>query len=282
MGDFCCSCAVHEKVRSSIVGGLFYPDDEEETRSRLESFNLKRGKGGKARVILAPHGSWDISGSIAGSAFSAASGRGSGEISRVVILGPIHNIKEEGLFLTDSDSFFTPLGKIPVDRETRDEFASCSTRFEVNDIPHLIEHSIEVLLPFIDYCFPGAAIVPILLAGTRPNLISVLARSLRLVLEPVMHESLIVVSCNLAMDRDEAKALRQAEECIELLKAKDARTFGSGLVSGRISACGGGLIVSLLESGLEAELEAELISGPIVKSRDEKNRAVCYGAFSYT
>jgi AmmeMemoRadiSam system protein B len=278
-----CEC---EKVRSPVVGGLFYPDTEEEINERLLSFRMEEGKG-RAQAILAPHGSWDISGNIAGAAFSAAMGRVENPngifpgISRVVILGPVHKHGEEGIFLTDSNYFLTPLGNIPVDGETRDELASCSTCLEINDIPHLTEHSIEVLLPFIKYCFPDAAIVPILMEGTRPALISVLARALRLVLEPVMRESLIVVSCNLAMNSDGKQALQEAEECVRLLRDKDAEAFASGLKNGRISACGGGLIAGLLECGLVSDLAAGVISRPIVTSRDEKNRTVYYGALSY-
>ncbi|MDR1418835.1 MAG: AmmeMemoRadiSam system protein B [Treponema sp.] len=277
---------VCEKVRSPVVGGLFYPDNGEETEEQLLRFRMKEGKG-LAQAILAPHGSWDISGNIAGAAFSAAMGRAEkaggnlSGVSRVAILGPIHKAHEEGIFLTDSDCFLTPLGNIPVDREMTDELASCGTRLEINDIPHLAEHSIEVLLPFVKYCFPGAAIIPVLMGGTRPALISVLARALRLVLEPVMDESLIVVSCNLAMNGARELALEEAEECVRLLRGKDAETFGRGLREGRISACGGGLIAALLECGLVSDLAADVISGPIVTSRDEKNRTVYYGALSY-
>jgi AmmeMemoRadiSam system protein B len=44
-----------------------------------------------------------------------------------------------------------PLGDLPVDRESGEELASCSTIFEINDMPHLREFSIEVLLPFAKY-----------------------------------------------------------------------------------------------------------------------------------
>jgi AmmeMemoRadiSam system protein B len=277
---------VSEKVRSAVVGGLFYPDNEEEAKERLLLFHMEEGKG-RARAILAPHGSWDISGGIAGAAFSAAMGRAEnsggkpGGVSRVVILGPVHKTREDGIFLTDSGCFLTPLGNIPVDREMTDELASCGTCLEINDIPHLAEHSIEVLLPFVKYCFPQAAVTPVLMGGTRPSLISALARALRLVLEPVMDESLIAVSCNLAMNIAGVKALEEAEECVRLLCGKDSESFGRGLREGKISACGGGLIAALLESGLVSDLAAGIISGPVVTSRDEKNRVVYYGALSY-
>ncbi|MDR2370011.1 MAG: AmmeMemoRadiSam system protein B [Treponema sp.] len=275
MQDFARIC---ERTRSPVVGGLFYPEAREETEACLASYRMEQGNGG-ALAILAPHGCWDISGAIAGEAFAAAGTERN--ISRVVVLGPIHKNTEDGLFLTDSDCFLTPLGGIRVDGEIRDELASCSTRFEINDIPHLTEHSIEVLLPFIKYRFPGASIVPILMGGTRPSLISALGLSLRLVLEPILRECLIVISCNFAMDKDSNRAFRQAEDCIRLLLEKNAGDFGRGLRDGMISACGGGLIAGFLESGIASDLKAEVVSRPVEKSKDEKDRIVYYGALSY-
>jgi AmmeMemoRadiSam system protein B len=275
MEDFTEIC---ERTRSPIVGGLFYPDNREETEERLASFRMEQGKG-SALAILAPHGSWDISGNIAGEAFSATGTERS--ISRVVILGPIHRNGVDGLFLTDSDCYLTPMGSIRVDSGIRDELASCSTCFEINDIPHLTEHSIEVLLPFIKYRFPKASIVPVLMGGTRPSLISALGRSLRLVLEPILKECLIVVSCNFAMDSSRQRAFRQAGDCVRLLLEKSAEDFGKGLRDGKISACGGGLIAGFLESGIASDLEAKVVSRPVEKSKDEKDRIVYYGALSY-
>ncbi|MDR1903650.1 MAG: AmmeMemoRadiSam system protein B [Treponema sp.] len=51
---------------------------------------------------------------------------------------------------------------------------------------HLTEHSLEVLLPLVKCCFPSAEIVPVLMGGSRQSLISVLARTLNLVLETRM------------------------------------------------------------------------------------------------
>jgi AmmeMemoRadiSam system protein B len=274
-----------EKVRSPIVGGMFYPEDETDATDQLITFRVEKETGGFASAIIAPHGAWDISGKIAAAAFSAAAGRygqeNGGDISRVVILGTIHDKNENGIFLSDSDSFQTPLGNLPVDRECCDELLSCSTLFELNDIPHLKEHSIEVLLPFVKYCFPHARIVPILMGNNRQVLISTLARGLRLVFEPVMENTLVAVSCNLSMNNNEEAARTQAEECVRLLMAKRSAEFNAGIQNGRISACGGALAASLLESGLVENLEAGFVSGDLIHAKGEENKTVYYGAISY-
>ncbi|MDR3166812.1 MAG: AmmeMemoRadiSam system protein B [Treponema sp.] len=275
-----------EKIRSPVVGGLFYPEEKKKLETRLRSFGLERGKGGNAAAIIAPHGAWDISGTIAGAAFSAAGGRESGEncrraLSGVVVLGTIHDPNEEGLFLSDSDFFETPLGNLPVDFELNQELASCSTLFEINDSPHLREHSIEVLLPFIRYFFPPVPIVPVLMGSARHSLISALARGLRIVLEPRMKELLLVISCNLSKNNNKTRSLLQAEECIRLLQEGESEKFISGIYSGRISACGGALAASVLESGLLSDKAVRLVSGPLLCAREEDGQIIYYGALSF-
>jgi AmmeMemoRadiSam system protein B len=277
--------SITERIRSPMVGGMFYPEDETETIDRLIAFGEGKETGGCAAAIIAPHGAWDISGSIAGAAFSAAAGRyGSrekGDISQVVILGTIHDKKEDGIFLSESDSFQTPLGNLPVNREFCDELLSRNTFFELNDIPHLREHSIEVLLPFIKYYFPHVSIVPILMGNSRQILISTLARALEHVFEPVMEDTLLVVSCNLSMNNNADLARIQAEECVRLLLGKKAAEFSAGIQNGRISACGGALAAALLESGLVNRLEASFASDGLIHAKGEENKTVYYGAISY-
>jgi AmmeMemoRadiSam system protein B len=264
---------------------MFYPDEETDAVDRLTAFRVEKETGGRAAAIIAPHGAWDISGRIAGTAFSAAAGRygseKSGDIEQIVILGTIHNKNDEGIFLSESDSFQTPLGNLPVDRALSNELLSCSTLFELNDIPHLKEHSIEVLLPFIKYCFPFVSIVPILMGNSRPTFISALAQALRIVFEPIMEDTLVVVSCNLSMNNNEDLARVQAEECVRLLMEKRSAEFSAGIRNGRISACGGALAASLLESGLVDRLEANFVSGSLIHAKGEENKTVYYGAISY-
>ena len=272
--------ALEERVRSPVVGGMFYPDDKTEALACIRSFGLERGRGGNAQAVIAPHGAWEISGPLAGAAFAAASGRtGGNSPSRVVIMGPIHDRREDGLFLSNSHSFQTPLGDIPVDEEITEELESCSPLFEVNDIPHLREHSLEVLLPFVKYCFPRAAIVPILMGQPRAPVIAALAYALKIVIEPVLEDTLLVVSFNLAAGPTDGAARYMAEECMRLCAGKNAAGFRTALLDGRINTCGGGPVASLLQSGLVDALRP--IPQPLIRVKGEADTTVYYGALSF-
>ena len=274
--------ALEKRVRSPIVDGLFYPEDMTGILSYMQNIGLKRGKGGLAQAIIAPHGAWEISGSLAGAAFASAAGRtGLKSPSRVVLMGPIHDKREEGIFLTNSHSFQTPLGDIPVDQEASGWLESYSPLFEVDDIPHLHEHSIEVLLPFVKHCFPHASIVPILMGQPQPQYTSVLAHALRAVFEPVMENTLLVISLNLASHSSEAAALNMADEFVRLFREGKHGELCAALQDGRITSCGGALVAALLQSGLIDTAHSRVASDSLLSARTEQDKIVYYGAFSF-
>jgi AmmeMemoRadiSam system protein B len=271
-----------KRVRSPIIDGLFYPEDRAGVLSYMRSIGLEQGKGGLAQAIIAPHGAWEISGTLAGAAFASAGGRtGRKSPSRVVVMGPVHDNREEGLFLTNSHSFQTPLGDILVDQDASRWLESYSPLFEVNDIPHLHEHSIEVLLPFVKYCFPHASIVPILMGRPQEQYISVLAQALHAVFEPIMVNTLVVVSFNMAAHSGEEAAFDMAGECLRLFKEGSHEELCSALQNGRITGCGSALISALLRSGLMKKKHPRIASDSLLSAWGEQDRTVYYGAFSF-
>jgi len=274
--------ALEKRVRSPIVDGLFYPEDMTSVLAYMQSTGLKRGKGGLARAIIAPHGAWEISGSLTGAAFASAGGRtGRKSPSRVVIMGPIHDDHEEGLFLTNSHSFQTPLGDILVDQEASGWLESYSPLFKVDDIPHLHEHSIEILLPFVKYYFPQAGIVPILMGRPQEHYVSVLAHALKAVFEPLMDDTLLVISFNMAMHQGETAALNMADECLRLFREEKYNELCLAFQNGRIASCGGALFAALLQSGLMDMARPCIPSDSLLSARGERGGIAYYSAFSF-
>ena len=272
--------AQKKRVRSPVGAGMFYPEERKEMLDYLRSYDLEEGKGGYAQAIIAPHGAWSYSGQLAAEAFSSALGR-SDDIKNVIILGPCHDKRENGLFLSNSYAFHTPLGNITVDQEMTEQFEFCSSFFEINDIPHLAEHSIEILLPFVKYCFPQASIVPILMGQPKAQYIYDLAQALKTVISPVLNETLIVISCNLSCDNDRATARLLAEEVLQLFSERNSPALASGILDGRLNACGGALVASLFESGLLSKTHTCSIADNLVSAVGSENNTVYYGELSY-
>jgi len=274
--------SLEKRVRPPVVDGLFYPEDGAAALVYMKETGLKRGKGGLARAIIAPHGAWELSGSLAGAAFAAAGGRtGKKSPSRVVIMGPIHENGEEGIFLTNSHLYQTPLGDISVDHEASEWLESYSPLIKVNDIPHLYEHSIEVLLPFVKYYFPQTPVVPILMGGQKKQHVRILANALRAIFEPEMENTLLVVSFNMGVHSKEATALNMARECRQLFREGRHDELRTAFQDGRITGCGGALVAALLQSGLVDACCPSLASDLLLSAKGERDKTVYYGAFSF-
>ena len=268
------------RKRSPVVDGIFYPESPVSLAAKLSSWGLKEdfpASGGQ--TILAPHGAWELTGDIAASAFAGVQKqRGGRNITRVLLLGTHHHADEAGIYLSESASFETPLGGLKVDQGLNQKLASCSTLIRINDVPHLSEHSLEVLLPLVKYCFPNALIVPILMSGGKPALISALAKALKITIEEYIEESLIIISSTISQNADADLAQSMAEEFSALLEDMNARAFLARLAEGRISACGGALMGAMLESGLLGGKHFSALL-PMMNGKGEQGETVYYGAF---
>ena len=288
------------KRRSPTLAGIFYPEDPKAAEAVLRAFEsgsrqLRPPTGDAALALIVPHAGWDLSGRVTSDAFAAASGR---KVSTVVIVGPIHEnslhgsalhkrslqrSEEEGLFLSESEYFETPIGDLPVDRELCGELESCGTFFFINDSPHLAEHSIEILLPFVKRTFPSAAIVPVLVGGNRAPIVTTLARGLDLVFGPIADSTLFVVSTNLCAKIAAQTANEHADRFAACLSAGEPELILDGLANGTISACGAAGCAALLETVFLGGGKAVPLSASDSSGRPEHDplKLVRYGSFAF-
>ncbi|MDR1930133.1 MAG: AmmeMemoRadiSam system protein B [Treponema sp.] len=295
-------------IRYPVLSGIYYPEDPETLEELIRSFESGEdadGSGGtggerpgvpwgkqrtggisdgfsphsreKARAVIAPHGAWAHCGGAAAAAFRACRGRNP---LRVVLLGVLHGGGRRGILLSNSDSFETPLGRIPVDARTGEELSSCSTIIEIDDAPHLREHSLEVLLPFVKYYFPDAAIVPILMGFPSRNRIRALAGALRVVFQDRSGSTLFVISSCLSNAPAETEARKQAELFLRLLAEGDLPALKNGIFNGGISACGAAPAAALLESGLMEGYGPRFLQNEAGAIPHDAG-CVCYGSVAY-
>ena len=275
----------HKRYRAAALAGIFYPHEEMFVNSVLRSFGLSQNPEVGAACIFAPHGNWNILGNSIASAYKSLAGTRDAPghtVSRVVLLGSIHCTRDEGLFVSESDYFETPLGNLTVDKYVNEELMSCNTLFELNDIPHLRENTAEVHFPFIKFLFPQATFVPLLVGGSKAGTISALASALRIVFEPVMDETLFIISSNLSSHLDPDTSRVQSEEFTSLINRKDNYGIIQGIHNGRITACGAALAGALLESGLLDNTDVTRIENSGGSVLDEDEKTIFYAALNFS
>ena len=181
------------KQREAVVAGQFYPESAQVLRAEIGSFLTPLIEPEiQAHALIVPHAGYCYSGAVAGEAYAYLKSIAV-NIKRVVLLGPSHRVALQGCAISDYDLFTSPLGKIEVDNEQYDELLKLE-EVSLSDQAHLWEHSLEVQLPFLQYCLTDFKLVPIVVGYCQPRTISDILSVLK-VNDP---STLVVVSSDLS------------------------------------------------------------------------------------
>ncbi|UCF17491.1 MAG: AmmeMemoRadiSam system protein B [Phycisphaerales bacterium] len=151
------------QTRKAVVAGQFYPGQHEscvdQINECLEARSLSESLPDTIRAGVVPHAGWAFSGSLAALVFWAIRQQHE-KVNTFVIFGAAHSFLGSTPAVCDRGVWQTPLGEVFVDEELADAVLATGSAL-ADPHAHLSEHSIEVQVPFIQYLFPGAKILPI-------------------------------------------------------------------------------------------------------------------------
>ncbi|MGC9043887.1 MAG: AmmeMemoRadiSam system protein B [Myxococcota bacterium] len=168
-----------KEVFLPVVAGSFYPATESEVRDMLYSFNrqVKKTVEKKEDVLglISPHAGYIYSGRTAAYAFKLVEGK---KYDIIVVMAPSHRMRGNKAVLLNYSSYKTPLGEIPIDRDTITELLKDSKNFISEPAYFKVEHSLEVQLPFIQYYLKEPKIVPIIVPVFDKSILRNIADSL--------------------------------------------------------------------------------------------------------
>jgi AmmeMemoRadiSam system protein B len=153
-------------ARRPIVAGQFYPGTDKQCRDEIADYLAERPLGGiklpeKISAGIVPHAGWTFSGDLAGMVFAAIA-KVEERIDTFVIFGAVHSFLGPAAAVYDTGSWLTPMGEVKIDKELAAAICKKSPAAKSNPDAHQHEHSIEVQIPFIQYLFKDAKIVPIM------------------------------------------------------------------------------------------------------------------------
>jgi len=151
------------QIRRPAVAGQFYPGSATECKMELEEFldtgALPTELPEKIVSGIVPHAGWIFSGQLAALVFAAIKKQNK-NVDTFCIFGAAHRYFGQQPAIDTSDAWQTPLGNIDVDEDLAQAVLKTGTAIADPDA-HRGEHSIEVQVPFVQYFFPGAKILPI-------------------------------------------------------------------------------------------------------------------------
>ena len=151
-------------IRKPAVAGTWYPADPDDLRKMLDTFfeNAKKPPiPGEIIGLVSPHAGFAYSGLIAAHSYKQVVGK---KFDVVFVVGPSHREYFRGASVFTGRGYETPLGVIPVDRETAADLIAQDEIVHAGWEGHRQEHSLEAQLPFLQYALGEFKLVPIVIA----------------------------------------------------------------------------------------------------------------------
>jgi MEMO1 family protein len=225
------SVCLAENIRKPVYAGSFYPADKPEiiqnigiltSKSKDTRFTAPSGKSLKA--IIMPHAGYIYSGLTASHASLVLT---ENRFSKVILMGPDHRIGFTGCTISDSEMYETPLGKVKI-HEDVSKLRLQKELFHSIPVSDKNEHSLEVVLPFLQTYLKKFELIPIIAGFSDYNKI---AESI----DPVIdNKTLLVASSDLSHYLPYKEAIVKDKETIGMILNLEKEK----LIKRENSACG--------------------------------------------
>ncbi len=181
-----------ERVRpAECADDMWYPRDADALARQIDEFLSQADPPslpGKPAALISPHAGIRYSGPTAAAAYKTVKGQ---MYKRVIVLGFSHRTGfEGGAILPKVTAYATPLGNIPVDRQSCDRLLK-EKEFAPHEDVHHGEHSLEIQLPFLQRVLSGFQLVPILVGNDNPDVYDRMATAIAALVDD---ETLLVAS----------------------------------------------------------------------------------------
>ncbi|MBN2309824.1 MAG: AmmeMemoRadiSam system protein B [Candidatus Hydrogenedentes bacterium] len=170
------------QVRPPVGPGVWYPADPAQLRAAVEQYIAEADVvplPGRVVGCIVPHASYPACGAVAAHAFKPLQ---RGQYDRVIVLAPSLYATFRGCSIASVPYYRTPLGDIPLDADAV-RHLSASPLFNIRSLvyggrayqnPHVQrvalherEHSVEVVLPFLQVQLGDFNLVPIVMGELK-------------------------------------------------------------------------------------------------------------------
>ena len=236
-------------VRTPVVAGSFYPGTASEINLMLDRILASEKPG-----IDYSHAGKEIIGCVvphAGYVYSAYEALHFFEILRqsgkqygtFVIINPNHTGYGQAIELDAHDAWRTPLGIVETDREMISEM-----ELSAGTVAQSQEHSAEVMLPLLQktqsYSYK---ILPISILKQNPDNARELARKLHDASEKLDRKIMVIASSDFSHFERPEDGHAKDELVLEQIRARNTGKLYETVLRKRISVCGYGPIMTLME-----------------------------------
>ena len=153
-------------IRKPVYAGSFYPGTRSELTTFIEKLtdrakqtNVQNLPHTSIKALIMPHAGYIYSGLTAAHISLVLK---ENQFNRVIVLAPDHRVGFKGSAISDATAYETPLGLIRL----HDDAAGLrrqSNLFQTIQASDRLEHSVEVVLPFLQYFLKKFELIPIVI-----------------------------------------------------------------------------------------------------------------------
>ncbi len=223
------------EVRPPAVAGHFYPASPKELREEVSSFLTPSAPKTDCLGCIMPHAGYTYSGAVAGATASRLKPK-----DVIFLVGPNHTGYGTPFSVMASGAWETPLGRVPVNGQLAECLVSSSDIFAADATAHLMEHSLEVELPFLQEAMDDFSIVPLTIASDREaGLFEAGERIAGLIeREGLRERALIVASSDMTHYEPREEARKKDMAAIDAVLALDPAKLLQVVRQKEITMCG--------------------------------------------
>ena len=240
-------------VRPSPIAGTWYEGDATGL-ARIVDDSLNDAQlpelDGEVIAVIAPHAGHLYSGAVAGYAFSAIRGRSP---DLVAVIGPMHHPYTQPLITTAHDAYSTPLGNVPIDKETLhelDEALKSELDVRLSPVSNDPEHSLEIELPFLQRTLKNKwKLLPVMVRAQEPRVSEGLGKALAKVL--ANKNFILVASTDLSHFYNQKTALTYDRAMLDQIEAFSPEGAFDVERAGKGFACGLGAFTAVMWASRE-------------------------------
>jgi AmmeMemoRadiSam system protein B len=222
--------------RIPAVANMFYPGDKARLKEQLSTFVKPVPEPRRVLAAISPHAGYIYSGGVAGAVFSQIR-----IPNTVVILGPNHRGIGASIALSASGIWDMPLGPVPINQDLAESILRVSTSgVKIEDDPeaNVMEHSIEVQVPFLQFLRPELKIVPIAVSHVTYDACKEIGRALVQAIQDYGKEVLLVASTDMTHYESQKSAQAKDKLAMDRILGLDPKGLYETVTRHRISMCG--------------------------------------------
>lgn len=268
-------------IREPVAAGHFYKASSEELERQINEL-MCQGKEGapvkKAWAVMLPHAGYVYCGDIIGKTLAGV------ELpSTLIIFCPNHTGLGKALGVWPDGMWLTPLGAVKVNEALAEKIMAAGAGFQADAMSHAREHSIEVLLPFLQRKVKNLSIVPVCVGVQNPRILRNAARGLANVIKDYSGDIGLVVSSDMNHYENEEMTLAKDQLALDAILANMPDALLRTVREKNISMCGAAPMALALYTAMDlGKVKPVLVAhGTSAQASGDYNHTVGYAGMEF-